>query len=201
MDINDSLNNVLEEEKEYFYKKSSSEFFEYIKNSDEYKSVEKKLQIGEKLTKEDWEYIISRLFLVYARALPDEVRNDLSGKLLLLLTKINMKLFKNDEEIYNTNYKTNELFHVCDLDVKVNDFLRQGLLQVVLFKKEEDLACLLEQYEIANQFRNSKDSFIDSFHKTSIDEITNNEKLFIHAYHHAYEKEKQLVKRYSPKKN
>ena len=93
-------------------------------------------------------------------------------------------------------YKLTQLIISNQLETDINDDLFDGICIVKNSKTEENLENLLEQYREANCFRENKRAFYKEYQDTSSEEVSNNEKLFIHAFNHAYEEEKKLVKKY-----
>lgn len=199
MDLDKIFDEMSEEEKQNYFNKNAMEYYQYIKQMPLFTTIESKLNSQEKLNDEEWNYILSKLFLVFVRSLGEENRIGLAGKIVLLFSKLNMKVLKQNSPLYNRVYKIMQLMTSKQQEAEINDDIYDGICVVSYLKNEENLEKLLEQYNITNQFRESKDAFFHETQTTPFEEISTNEKLYIHAFNHAYEEEKKLVKKYFQK--
>ena len=109
MDLEKIFSDMPEEEKHNYFNKDTMEYYKYIKGLPEFQNIEKKLNNKEKLTEEEWEFILNKLFLVFIRSLDEENRIALLGRLFLLFAKINTKVLKQGSPAYNRLYKLTQL--------------------------------------------------------------------------------------------
>lgn len=197
MDLDVIFQSMSEEEKQEYFTKNTIDYYKYIESLPEFINMKEKLNKKEKLTDREWEFILSRLFLVFSHSLEEENRIGLAGELFLFLSKLNMKVLKKNSASYNRLYKWMQCIISSQQDSTINEDLLDGICIVNARKEEEDLENLLKQYQEANRFKENKKAFLKEYQTTSMNELSNNEKLYIHAYNDAYEKEKKLVKEYT----
>ena len=158
------------------------------------KEIQTKLDSHEKLTETEWNLIIRNLLIVGINALLKEEKYEIAETILGLVAKIGLLLGKKDGMFYNECYKSSEAFKSLKWEREVNTDFLFSIKRVNDCKKEERLAILLKQYKEAIRFHSSKDAYIEAYHNTQLGEVSSDERLFIHAFHRAYEEEKKLVK-------
>ena len=185
-----------EEERNIFFETDCAEYYQYVMGMDEFLKIQEKLQQQETLQKEEWKFVITKLFLVYCHFANNTEEMDMSSRFLFHLSKLGIKMAKDHGPLYNECYKLCEFIGNYQRVEDLFSDLLNGIKKLICFHQEEDLVCLLEQYQTTNLFLNSKKAYEDSYRNTIRGELSPNEKLYIHATHHAYDEEKKLVKRY-----
>ena len=105
--IEDLFLKLSPEEMELYRNVSANAFFNYIYNSVQFQDILKKLNSDEKLTDDEWMYILGRLFLVTSRSTAEYEKNnlDLKDTLIKIICRIGMFLTFTDSDVYNEFYK------------------------------------------------------------------------------------------------
>ncbi len=196
MDFEVMFEGMDEEEKDAFFQMDTMGYYRYVKEMPVFQTIQGKLDTSEKLTEEEWHFVIMKLFFVFCHALMRQEKIDIISQIILLFAKINMKLATKNGPLYNECYKVIEFVTSYQKECEVNKDLLKGIQTVVHSHDETDLGYLLRQYQEASLFHDSRRAYLDEYHHTTTGELSPNEKLYIHAFHNAYQEEKKLVKQY-----
>lgn len=188
------LSKMSDEERTVFFE--TNDYYRYITQLEEFKIIQEKLNQQEVLTEEEWHFMISKLFLVYCHSMNQIEDFDFTSHFFSFIAKLGIKLGKKHGQLYNECYKIRELIWNYEVVSELQEDLLVGIEQLIRGKKEEDLRNLLNQYQLNQIFLDTKKAYEEAYHTTRKGELSPNEKLYIHATHHAYEEEKKLVKKY-----
>jgi len=159
------------EEVELYKYVSANAFFNYIYKSDMFNGILKKLDTDEKLTDEEWRYILGRLFLVTSRSAVEYDKNklDIKDKLIKMICRIGMFFSRTDSSWYNEFYKMFEYMSSFKKLKLVSSDLYDCYLLVTEEKDEELLKIYIDQHKDAYDFREYRSLFMECYN-------TNNEK-------------------------
>lgn len=196
MELNELMEKMTEEEIIEFLTNSANDYLNIVLRTEEYFLIRDKLNNKEKLTNEEWTFILEKIYLVITKATFEENKTDLNDVLSLLFSKIFMKISVEDSAVYNSSYKMKELITIGRKEVKLNSILLTGFYRVLRTKDEEDLNILLEQQDAAYAFRYYRDEFLDDLEKADDDVISTNMYVSINSIERSYEKSKQLKLNY-----
>ena len=185
------------EEQVAFFTMNTTEYYEFVNKMPSFEQIQKKLDTNEKLSEEDWDYILMRLFFIFLHALKEQDRMDIATKIAYLFAKVNMKIAKKDGPLYNECYKITELISSFQKEKEINQDLLEGIQAVLHSLEEQELIDLLKQNQEANIFRENQRAYVDAYDNTTMGEISPNEKLYIHALNRAYQEEKKYLKKIS----
>ena len=195
MNILDVLENIDVDEKMIYMDSTANEYFRYTYYSREGTAIISKLDSNEKLTDDEWKYLISRLFMVTYKAYQEEDNLSFIDKINYVINKIGIKVFKKGK-IHNECVKLLAFLESIRLEIEINDDLSDGLEKVENSRKEEDLNTLLKQHREALIFRDNQDAFLDSCRNDAKGVITDDEDSYIDSMDRSYIREKELVKEY-----
>ena len=196
MELNELMEKMTEEEIIEFLTNSANDYLNIVLRTEEYSLIRDKLNNKEKLTNEEWTFILEKIYLVITKATFEENKTDLNDVLSLLFSKIFMKISVEDSAVYNSSYKMKELITIGRKEAKLNSILLTGFYRVLRTKDEEDLNILLEQQDAAYAFRYYRDEFLDDLEKADDDVISTNMYVSINSIERSYEKSKQLKLNY-----
>lgn len=211
--IDDLFLKLSPEEIELYRNVSANAFFKYVYNSEQFKCILNKLDINEKLTDEEWKYILGRLFLVTSRSTAEYEKNklDLKDKLIRIICRIGMFLTATDSNLYNEFYKMFEYISSFKKLKIISSDLFDYFLLVDKEKNEVLLRIYIDQHQGAADFREYRSSFMSVYHANNerastimdageVDEtvgiIDGDERTNINMMNRAYESTKKLVLRY-----
>ncbi len=186
-----------ENERKMYFNLSASEYLNNVYHSREFSPILKKLNTKEKLTIEEWEYLVNRLFLVTFRALSEEDKITSGDKIRYAISKIGLKVSRKDMPLYNECFKMIRFIDSIDQEIDINMDLVEGLDRVRRSGEDTNLNLLLQQHREAASFRSSKTSFIESYKVSDKSDITADERKYMAAMISSYNREKSLVKEYN----
>ena len=176
-----------ENERKMYFNLSASEYLNNVYHSREFSPILKKLNTKEKLTIEEWEYLVNRLFLVTFKALSEEDK----------ISKIGLKICRKDMPLYNECFKMIRFIDSIDQEIDINMDLVEGLDRVRRSGEDTNLNLLLQQHREAASFRDNKTSFTESYKVSDKSDITDDERKYMAAMISSYNREKSLVKEYN----
>jgi len=202
------------EEMELYKNVSANAFFKYVYNSEQFQSILNKLDTNEKLTDEEWKYILGRLFLVTSRSTAEYKKNKLGlkDKLLKLLCRIGMFFAATDSSWYNEFYKMFEFIGSFKKLKLVSSDLYGCFLLVDEEKNEDLLKIYIDQHKDAYDFRDYRKKFMDCFienNQRALDDVAagmvdrevgtvaGDERTNINMMNRSFDKSKELVLRYN----
>ena len=198
MDIEKIFSEMSLEEQEMFKHHSASEYFRYVEEQEPYQTVLQKMENGISLEDDDWKYIMTRMYVVGSIALTEVEKRDLYFWFCNIISKIGMKISKKDRPLYLECLKMAEYCWGVTKEKEMNmDFFR-GMDIVLDGDSESELDILLRQCKECAIFRDNKDAYCASYvdHAITYGYIYPQEKMYLHACHASYEREKELVKEY-----
>ena len=195
MDIHAIIDKLDESEKMMYIDSSASSYFRATYYSKRFSSIVSKLDTSEKLTNEEWEYLIEKLYLVTYKAIMEEDSLDIGDKLFYAISKIGAKVFKNGK-IHNECIKMLAFVESLDLEKDINEDLSNGLERIEKSKSKDDLSILLRQHREAVIFRDKQDEFINSYRDSRAGHMTEDEMFCMYSISRSYNREKELVKEY-----
>ena len=199
LDLNQLVEAMSEEERDFFLKNSASDYYRYLESHEEFQNILEKINQSHKLTDSEWNYIISKLFIVSCRALMEEAKVDFLDRLYILIGNIGTKIGRKDKPLYNECFKMLEYARSFKQEADINDDLLNGLDIVSERKQETDLDILLRQYEEGNIFRSNQVAFMEAYEKTETGVVSFDERMYMNAFQRAYQREKELVKKIGQK--
>lgn len=188
--INDCFSHMQEEEKNNYFNKTATEYFQYIFQSNEFQESLKRLE------REDWIYLFEKLYLVTFKSLQEEKSSIAMDGVLYLFSKLGYILTKKGTSANNEFYKLLQVSQATFLERKVNDDLLLGLETVMDSGDEEQLETLLKQHEEASAFRIHRDYLYQEDDIAGEGELTSGEITAINCVNRSYEREKRLVLKY-----
>lgn len=183
------------DEKLKYIDSTANQYFRTIYYSKEFSNIVSKLDSKEKLTEEEWTYLINRLFMVTYKANLEEDPFNSLDKINYLINKIGVKIFKKGK-IHNECVKMLAFLESVKLEEEINNDLFNGLERAEKSKNDTDLDILLRQHREAVIFRDNQDAFLDSYKESKMGYMTDDEILYIDCMDRAYIREKNLVKEY-----
>ena len=196
MRLQNLMKNLTKEEKIIFYTEDANHYYRYVKNSDCFSQLNKKLESDGKLTEEEWDYLLNRLYLVTCKAIGEEDDITISEKLIYLISKLGYIISKKNSSLYNEAYKIMEYIGGIKKAQDINDDLLYGYDMVVDTHDEGYLDILIRQHEAAEIFRGNKSFFEREYVNSKDGKISDNEKIAINSFNRGYDSEKKLVLKY-----
>ena len=182
-------------EKMMYVDSTANEYFRNIYYSEKFTFIISKLDSKEKLTDEEWTYLINRLFMVTYKATLEEEELTAFDKINYLINKIGVKVFKKGK-IHNECVKLLAFLESVKLEEEINTDLSNGLERLEMSKSDIDLDILLRQHREAVIFRDCQDAFLDSYKEGKTGIMTDNDLLYMDSMDRSYIREKELVKEY-----
>ena len=191
-----ALDQLDEEERNMYIENSTGQCFRNMYYSEKFSPILGKLNTKEKLTSEEWEYIVTRLFLITCKAKIEELDVTFTDKIMYLLSKLGVRVSIKDGHLYNECFKMIRFVDSIDQEKDINRDLTEGLCRVFNGGSDSDLDILLKQHREAIVFRDNQDGYLDSYRESSGGYISDKEKIFLSSMSRAYIREKELVKEY-----
>ncbi len=195
MNILDIVKKLSHEEKMMYIDSSATEYFRNIYYSKDFSIIVEKLNSKEKITDEEWEYLVDRLSLVTYKATMEEDSLNLLDRIYYVLSRIGSKVFKKGK-IHNECVKMLAFAESIKLEKDINLDLIDGIDRVNFSKNQIDLDILLKQHREATIFRDNQDAFIDSYRNGQVGVMTCDDMLYMDSMDRSYIREKDLVKEY-----
>ncbi len=195
MDIEKLIDEMKEEEKIIYLKSNASSYFHYVFKDNE-SSLKEKINQSEKLTEEEWKFILEKLFLVTTKAIAEEDEFSIVDSIVYLISRISKAISFKDSPYYNECCKLIEYLGTIKKEKMIHKDLVKGLRIVNVSREETDLDILLRQHEEACIFRDSKDTFNRIYENTSTGIINRSEIMYSNIMKRSYGREKELVKKY-----
>lgn len=196
MKLNKVVDELSDEEKKIYWTQSANDYFRSLYYSKSFIPILKKFESNEKLNKEEWDYIIKRLFLVTCKAISEEDEVTYFDKFHYMLSKIGQTFSIRDGHLYNECVKMIEFIDSISMEKDINKDLLNGLDIVSDSVNPTDLDILLKQHREAVIFRNNQDAYFDAYKDSYKGFITDSERVYINSMHRSYKREKELVKEY-----
>lgn len=196
MELLNALDRLNEEERNMYIENSTRQCFTNMYYSEEFACILKKLNTNEKLASEEWDYIVTRLFLITCKAKTEEMKVTFMDRIIYLLSRLGLKIGTKDGNFYNECFKMIRFIDSIDKEKEINRDLADGLTRVFNDGNDTNLDILIRQHREANIFRNNQDEYIDIYKESSSGIINANEKMYISSMNSAYIREKELVKEY-----
>ena len=195
MEIQEIVRKLDENEKMKYIDSTASEYFRDVYYSKEFSCVLTKLDSKERLTNDEWQYLLEKLYLVTYKAVLEEDNLSIMDKINFVINRVGTKVFKKGK-IHNECVKMLAFLESIRLEKDINIDLVNGLERIENNKNETDLDVLLRQHREAVIFRNNQDAFIDSYKSGITGIMTSDEELYMDCMDRAYIREKELVKEY-----
>ena len=195
MNIHDIVSQLDEQEEMLYIDSTASSYFRTIYYSETFSSIVNKLDTDERLTAEDWKYLIEKLYMVTYKATLEEDTLDIMDKINYAINKIAIKIFKKGK-IHNECVMMLAFLESIRLEKDINIDLCNGIDRVEESKSKTDLDILLRQHREAVIFRDNQDAFLDSYKYGTNGVMTDDDLLYIDCMDRSYIREKELVKEY-----
>lgn len=196
MKLNKIVDELSDEEKKIYWTQSTNDYFRSLYYSKEFIPILKKLASNDKLDKEEWEFVIKRLFLVTCKAMAEEDNVTYVDMFRYMLSKIGQTFSIKDGHLYNECVKMIEFIDSISMEKDINNDLLCGLDIIKNSDNPTDLDILLKQHREAAIFRDNQDSYLEAYKNSYKGFITDSERAYINSMHRSYEREKNLVKEY-----
>lgn len=197
MDVDKILDELSDEEREYFEKKTASEYFKYIYNTPEFQRIYNSIDSSIDVSDDEWKYLLTKLFLVTAKSYAEEDKLSLGDKLFRAVCRIRMFFCRKDSGVYNELYKLLEYLNCIKLSRTVDKNLFTGYTLCEILKHKDVLNLLLQHHFEACEFRDSRDTLREIINKNSdVGTIDGSERSAINVMHRSFEREKKLILEY-----
>ena len=195
MDLNILVNSLSDEEKDIFIHQTATDYYHYLEEQKEFLTAQKHILQNEQLSDKEWRYMINKLFLVSCRALAEEGSISFADRVFFYISKLGMKVSKKNQFLYNECYKMIKFVHSLQWEKEINEDLLEKLDLVIDTYEESELDTLLKMHNEAAVFRSNQDAYIEAYHEADPGYLSPKERMFIHSFEMAYQKEKELVKK------
>lgn len=189
------ITNETETEKIKCINGTANDFFKDSYNSEKFHSIVDKLNSKDKLTEEEWVYLIEKLYIVTYKAILEEDKLSILDNINYIINKLCVKIFKNGK-IHDECIKMLAFIECIKFEKEINSDLSKYLEQIKKDKNEEYLDILIRQHIEALIFRDNQDAFLDSYRNGEVGIMTANDKLYMDSMSKAFIREKDLVKEY-----
>ena len=196
MKLNKIINELNPEEKNIYLTQSASNYFRLMHYSEKFIPILEKLETRKKLTIEEWDYLVKRLFLITCKAIAEEDNVTYVDMFHYTLSKIGQTFSIKDGHLYNECVKMIEFIDSISMEKDINNDLLCGLDIIKNSDNPTDLDILLKQHREAAIFRDNQDAYFDAYRDSYKGFITDSERAYINSMHRSYEREKNLVKEY-----
>ena len=184
-----------EEERNLFEQADCTTCYQAIKKEERFASLIQKNINREKLTDEEWEYILFRLYLICCKATMEEESVTFTDHILSFLSKIGMKISRKDKPLYNECIKMVKFVRSFKREKEMNIDAFNSFYITMESKEATDLDLLLDQLEEAKIFRTNRGAFMEAYKDGAYGVITANERMYMRASERAYERAKELSKK------
>ena len=184
------------DEQEVYDNQSTSDYFRFLYYSEFFRIVLNKLDIKSKLTKEEWDELLRKLYLVTSKAISEEDNLSVMDKLRYSLSKFFIKVSREDGPIYSECFRMIEFVKSISNEKDINCDLLEGFNIVSKSMSEDDLLILINQQREASIFRDNQESFCIKAVESNKSSISDSERVCINLMNRAYLREKELVKKY-----
>ena len=94
------MGSLKDREAEYFENGDTNNYYHYLEGTDYYKYVENKLKSNEKLSEEEWDLLLNRLYLVTCKSIIEEDKVGIVDDVLSVIGKAGMFFSKNERANY-----------------------------------------------------------------------------------------------------
>ncbi|MBQ6324117.1 MAG: hypothetical protein IJI22_04755 [Bacilli bacterium] len=193
MNIEELISKMTIEEKEVFQSGTASEYYEYV--IEEF-ALKEKIQNIKNIDEDSFNFILEKLYLVVGKAVLEDGDYTFGDEVLKkLVTKLMRSRFTS-EPVSNECYKFINYLEALKKGIEINEDLLDGHDVVLESGDVNDLKTLYGQHEEANLFRTNYEYFIDLYESVPSGVIDVNLRSAIYAMNNAYEREKELVKKY-----
>lgn len=189
------ITNENETEKIKYINGTANDFFKDSYNSEKFHSIVDKLNSKDKLTEDEWVYLIEKLYIVTYKAILEEDELSILDNINYIINKLYVKIFKNGK-IHDECIKMLAFIECIKFEKEINSDLSKYLEQIKKDRNEEDLDILIRQHIEALIFRDNQDAFLDSYRNGEVGIMTANDKLYMDSMNKAFIREKGLVKEY-----
>ena len=190
------IEDMSSDEQNIYDNQSTSDYFRFLYYSEFFTKILDKLDVKSKLSKEEWEELLRKLYLVTCKAISEEDSLSIMDKLRYSLSKILIKISRTDGPMYSECFRMIEFVKSIDNEKDINLDLLEGFAIVSKSMSEEDLLILINQQREASAFRDNQDSFCIKAIQSSKSSISESERISINLMNRAYLREKELVKEY-----
>ena len=190
-----AIADLSDEEKMMYIDSTANQYFRNLYYSKKFASIVSKLDSKENLSSDEWNYLMSRLYMVAYKATMEEDTLSLVDRIHYVINKIGVKVFKKGK-IHNECVKMLTFLESVNLEEEINSDLLDGIERVENSMNASDLDILLRQHREAAIFRDSQDAFMDSYKEGKTGIMTDNDILYMDSMDRAYIREKELVKEY-----
>ena len=187
LDLKDIINEMSEEEKEIYYIESSSKYFRWLYNSEEFSKIIDKLDNDYVIEEKEWLFLFKRFFAVTCKAINENEELKFLDKVIYMFSNIGIKMCKLDSKGYNECYKMIEYINSIRMNIDINNDLLYGLEKVGEGRVYRDLDILIKQHNTACSFREYKDMFFESYKKNNNSDISYEERIAINSFGRSYE--------------
>lgn len=192
MDFKLLIDKMTAEEKKVFEFGTASEYYKYV--IEELGLKEKIKSVKE--DNADFTFILEKLYLVVGKAVLEDEDYTFVDDVLMRLAKRLMKSKLTPEPVSNECYKFIHFLEAVKKGNDINEDLLDGHDIVSHSRNVRDLKILYSQHEEADLFRSGYHYFEELYERLSNGTVDVNIRSAVYAMDSAYEREKELVKRY-----
>ena len=190
-----ALADLSDEEKMMYIDSTANQYFRNIYYSEKFTSIVSKIDSKENLSKDEWNYLMSRLYMVTYKATMEEDSLGFIDRINYVINRIGAKVFRKGK-VHNECVKMLAFLESVNLEEEINSDLFEGTERVEKSMSISDLDVLLRQHREAVIFRDNQDAFIDSYKEGKTGIVTGDDILYMDCMDRAYIREKELVKEY-----
>ena len=191
--IIDSLDDV---EKIYYSSKYTNTFYDFFVKQEKYKKILNKM-VDDSLNEEDWDYIISRLYIILCKAITEEKEISFFEKISYRFSDFCLTHFDEHYPLYQECFKIKKFIEGYEMLKSLNMDLADGLHILIEDKTIDNLSLLLEQNELAALFRDYNKSFFDEYVEDKSPDVSPREYYNINMSERNYVAAKKLMLKYN----
>ena len=192
MDFKLLIDKMTAEEKKVFEFGTASEYYKYV--IEELGLKEKIKSVKE--DNADFTYILEKLYLVVGKAVLEDEDYTFGDDVLMRLAKKLMNSKLTPEPVCNECYKFIHFLEAVKKGNDINEDLLDGHEIVSHSRNVRDLKILYSQHEEADLFRANQEYFEQLYENLPDGVVDVNIRSAVYAMDSAYDREKELVKRY-----
>ena len=191
--IIDSLDDC---EKTYYLSSDTNVYYDYIKNQEKYKIVLNKM-LNDSLEDNDWDYIISKLYLILCKSIAEEQEIGLYEKFAYRFSDYCLSRFDDSFPLHQECFKIKKYIDGMEELKSLNMDLADGLHILIEDRDVFILDILLKQNEYVALFREYNNSFVEEYMEDRKATVSSLEYYNINMAERNYGEAKKLMLKYN----
>ena len=200
MELERIIDSLDDDEREKYFSLDTNGYYDYLKEQDEYKDIIIKMR-DNSLSIENWNYIISRLYLVLCKSISEEKEFSSFEKFTYNFSNFCITHFDENLSLYKECFKIKKYIEGYERLKSLNIDLADGLAILIEDKSVDNLGVLLELNERVYLFRDYNNSFAEEYYDDKSPHVSKSEYYNINMSERNYYDAKKLMIMYNSNNN